>query len=166
MSQRRFAQAMNKTRLAVICDSMRKEDLPNVLVIESLSFAEPWTEEMFLHELDSARIAESLVARVDEGVGEQIVGFLCAWIVSGELHINNLAVHPGYRSRAVASQLLDAILIRAYAKSVTVGFLEVRASNEAAAALYKAYGFEPIGRRRNYYEHPREDAIVMRRQPL
>lgn len=79
-----------------------------------------------------------------------------------ELHINNLAVHPGYRGRGVASQLLDEMLIRAYAKEVTVGYLEVRASNEAAAELYKAYGFAAIGRRRNYYEHPREDAIVMR----
>ncbi|MDE2058431.1 MAG: ribosomal protein S18-alanine N-acetyltransferase [candidate division NC10 bacterium] len=145
---------------------MRREDLPEVLVIESLSFAEPWTEEMFLHELSSERIAESLVARMDEGSGERIVGFLCAWIVSGELHINNIAVHPGYRGRGVASQLLDTMLGRAHIKGVTVGYLEVRASNEAAAALYKSYGFQPIGRRRNYYEHPREDAIVMRREPL
>lgn len=141
-----FFEMMNKTRLAVVCDSMRKEDLPEVLVIESLSFAEPWTEEMFLHELSSERIAQSLVARADEGNGERIVGFLCAWIVSGELHINNLAVHPGYRGRGVASQLLDEMLIRAYAKEVTVGYLEVRASNEAAAELYKAYGFAAIGR--------------------
>ena len=157
---------MNKTRLAVACHSMCREDLPEVLVIESLSFAEPWTEEMFVHELSSERIAESLVARVDEGSGKRIVGFLCAWIVSGELHINNIAVHPGYRGRGVASQLLEEMLGRAYAKDVTVGYLEVRESNEAAAALYKGYGFQPIGRRRNYYAHPREDAIVMRRQPL
>jgi [ribosomal protein S18]-alanine N-acetyltransferase len=157
---------MNKTRLEVTCDSMRREDLPEVLVIESLSFAEPWTEEMFVHEVNSTQIAESLVARADDGSGERIVGFLCAWIVSGELHINNLAVHPGYRGRGIASQLLDATLVRAYARGVTAGYLEVRASNEAAAALYKGYGFQSVGRRRNYYDHPREDAIVMRRQPL
>lgn len=157
---------MNKTRLEVTCDSMRRADLPEVLVIESLSFAEPWTEEMFVYELNSTQITESLVARVDDGAGERIVGFLCTWIVSGELHINNLAVHPGYRGRGIASQLLDAMFVRAYARSVTVGYLEVRASNDAAAALYKGYGFQPIGRRRNYYDHPREDAIVMRRQPL
>jgi len=157
---------MNKMRLAVVCDAMRKKDLSEVLVIESLSFAEPWTEEMFVHELNSERIARSLVARADEGAGERVVGFLCAWIVSGELHINNLAVHPGYRGRGVASRLLDEILVRAYANAVTVGYLEVRESNAAASKLYKAYGFRPIGRRCNYYEHPREDAIVMRRQPL
>lgn len=158
--------AMNKTRLPATCDSMRREDLPEVLVIESLSFAEPWTEEMFIDEVNAEQFAESLVARADDGAGERIVGFLCAWIFSGELHINNLAVHPRYRGRGVAAQLMDAILTRAYAKDVTVGYLEVRASNEAAAALYQSYGFQPIGRRRNYYEHPREDAIVMRRQPF
>src|SRR5574337_2043456 len=96
-----YITTMNKTRLAVTCHSMRREDLPEVLVIESLSFAEPWTEEMFLHELNSERIAESLVARVNEGFGERIVGFLCAWIISGELHINNIGVHPSYRRRGV-----------------------------------------------------------------
>lgn len=157
---------MSKTRLAVTCRSMHREDLPEVLVIESLSFAEPWTEEMFLQEFTSEGIAEPLVARVDEGSGERIVGFLCAWIVSGELHINNIGVHPSYRRRGVAAQLLEEMLGRALAKSVTVGYLEVRASNEAAAALYKYYGFQPIGRRRNYYDHPQEDAIVMRKTPL
>ena len=145
---------------------MRREDLPEVLVIESLSFAEPWTEEMFLQEFTSEGIAEPLVARVDEGSGERIVGFLCAWIVSGELHINNIGVHPSYRRRGVAAQLLEGMLGRAYAKGVTVSYLEVRASNEAAAALYRCYGYQPIGRRRNYYDHPQEDAIMMRKTLL
>lgn len=153
---------MSETRLAVACRPMRKADLPAVLVIESLSFAEPWTEEMFLHELNSERIAESLVAELGEGAGGRIVGFLCAWVVSDELHINNIGVHPSYRRRGIASQLLEKVLCRAGAKGVTAGYLEVRASNEAAVALYRSYGFRPIGLRRHYYDHPREDAIVMR----
>ena len=157
---------MSKTRLSVTCHSMRREDLPEVLVIESLSFAEPWTEEMFLQEFTSEGIAEPLVARVDEGSGERIVGFLCAWIVSGELHINNIGVHPSYRRRGVAAQLLEGMLGRAYAKGVTVSYLEVRESNVAATALYTCYGYQPIGRRRNYYDHPQEDAIMMRKTLL
>lgn len=157
---------MNKTRLAVTCRSMRREDLPEVLTIESLSFAEPWTEEMFVHDLASEEIAALLVAMADEGPGARIVGFLCAWIVSGELHINNIAVHPGYRGRGVASQLLEALLGQARTKGVTVGYLEVRASNEAAALLYKSFGFRPISLRRNYYDHPQEDAVVMRKEPF
>lgn len=145
---------------------MLREDLQEILVLESLSFSEPWTEEMFLYELSSERIAELLVARADEGLGPRIVGFLCAWIVGGELHINNIAVHPSYRRRQVASQLLEELLGRAQARGVTAGYLEVRASNEAAIALYQCYGFKPIGRRRNYYDRPREDATLMRKEPL
>ena len=157
---------MSEATLAVAFDSMRREDLPEVLAIESLSFSEPWTEEMFLHELSAQGVAHVLVARADERSGKRIVGFLCAWIVAGELHINNIAVHPGYRRRGVASQLLEEMLRRAKVMGAKAGYLEVRASNEAANALYQRYGFRQIGRRRNYYDHPREDAIVMAKKPL
>lgn len=157
---------MSEATLPVAFDSMRREDLPEVLAIESLSFSEPWTEEMFLYELSTEGVAHVLVARADEGSGPRIVGFLCAWIVAGELHINNIAVHPGYRRRGVASQLLEEMLRRAKVMGAKAGYLEVRASNEAANALYQRYGFRQIGRRRNYYERPREDAIVMGKEPL
>ncbi len=157
---------LSETRLPVAFDSMRKEDLQEVLAIESLSFSEPWTEEMFLHELPSDGISHVLVARTDEGSGARIAGFLCAWVVGGELHINNLAVHPGYRRRGVASQLLEEMLCRAKALGATAGYLEVRASNEAAIALYQRYGFKEVGRRRNYYDHPREDGTLMRKELL
>jgi ribosomal-protein-alanine N-acetyltransferase len=66
----------------------------------------------------------------------------------------------------VASQLLEEGLRRAKARGAEAGYLEVRASNEAAQALYEQYGFKAVGRRRNYYDRPREDAVVMRKQPL
>ena len=157
---------MNGASVPVAFDSMRRDDLPEVLAIESLSFSEPWTEEMFLYELSSEGISEVLVARTDEGSGLRIAGFLCAWIVAGELQINNIAVHPGYRRRGVASQLLEEIIRRAKSMGAKAGYLEVRASNEAANALYQRYGFRQIGRRRNYYDHPREDAILMAKKPL
>lgn len=157
---------MSGESLALVFDSMRKEDLPEVMAIESLSFSEPWTEEMFLHELSSDGVAQVLVARADEGSGPRIVGFLCAWFVGGEFHINNLAVHPGYRRRGIASHILEEMLCRAKASGARIGYLEVRASNEAAIAIYQRYGFKTVGRRRNYYDHPREDAIVMAKKPL
>jgi ribosomal-protein-alanine N-acetyltransferase len=149
-----------------VFDTMRKEDLPEVLAIESLSFSEPWTEEMFLHELSSERISHVLVARADEGSGPRVVGFLVAWIVGKELQINNVAVHPGYRRRGVASRLLAEMLRLAKVKGAGAGYLEVRASNEAAKSLYQHHGFREIARRRRYYDHPREDAIVMGKKPL
>jgi len=155
-----------KGRLSVSLDLMRPADLSEVMAIESLSFSEPWTEEMFLHELSSNRIAEVVVARVEGRSGSRIAGFLCAWIVSGELHINNIAVDPGYRRRGVASQLLEETLRRAKARGAEAGYLEVRASNDAAQAMYEQYGFKVAGRRRHYYDHPREDAILMRKERL
>ncbi len=157
---------MSEATLAVTIDSMRREDLPEILAIESLSFSEPWTEEMFLHELSSKGIANLLVAGADEASGPRVAGFLCAWIVAEELHINNIAVHPGYRRRGIASRLLEEMLRRAKVASVSAAYLEVRESNEAAKALYQRYGFKLIGRRRNYYDHPREDAILMRKVAL
>ena len=145
---------------------MQRGDLPEIMGIESLSFSEPWTEEMFLNELSSKGIAMVLVARVDEGSGPRIAGFLCSWIVAGELQINNVAVHPGYRRRGVASQLLEEMLRRAKTRGADAGYLEVRASNEAAQALYQRFGFRQIGRRRGYYDHPREDAVIMGKKPL
>ncbi len=145
---------------------MRREDLPEILVIEHLSFSEPWTEEMFLHEVSSEGISDLLVARANAESGPRIAGFLCAWIVAKELHINNIAVHPGYRRRGVASQLLLEMLRRARVKGATAAYLEVRASNDAAKALYQRYGFKLIGRRRNYYDRPREDAILMGKELL
>jgi ribosomal-protein-alanine N-acetyltransferase len=153
-------------RLPVTLDLMRQADLTEVMAIESLSFSEPWTEEMFRHELSADRIAEVVVARVESGSGSRIVGFLCAWVVGDELHINNVAVHPGYRRRGVASQLLEETLRRGKVRGAEAGYLEVRASNDAARAMYEQYGFTVVGRRRNYYDHPREDAILMRKAPL
>ena len=157
---------VNDARIPIIMDSMSREDLPEVMAIESRSFSEPWTEEMFLHELSSDGLANVLVARADEGSGPRIVGFLCGWIVGGELHINNVAVHPHYRRRGVASQLLEEMLRRGKGSAAKAGYLEVRASNEAAIGMYQRFGFKIVGRRRNYYDHPREDALLMAKKPL
>ena len=155
---------MSETTRPLTLDSMRREDLPEIMVIETLSFSEPWTEEMFLHELASEGLSHVLVARVDEGSETRIVGFLCAWIVAGELQINNVAVHPRYRRDGIASRLLQEIIRLGKTEGATVGYLEVRASNEAAKNLYHQHGFRLAGRRRDYYDHPREDAIMMRKE--
>jgi ribosomal-protein-alanine N-acetyltransferase len=96
--------------------------------------------------------------------GPSIAGFFAGWIVEDELHINNLATHPDYRRIGVARSLLEAVLDESGYRGVSFVILEVRASNEAAQALYKKLGFKLIGRRRDYYRVPVEDALVMRRE--
>jgi len=153
--------------MTVRIDPMRAEELQAVLAIEHASFSLPWTEDMFLRDLDRGDLAEILVARSTEA-GEQapIAGFLCYWVVQDEMHINNLAVGPRWRRRGIATALLAASLERARARGARHAFLEVRASNTAAQALYRRAGFQPAGIRRRYYSHPAEDAVIMHRAEL
>jgi ribosomal-protein-alanine N-acetyltransferase len=88
------------------------------------------------------------------------------WLVSDELHINNLAVHPRWRQRGIARELLTTALRRGRDAGARSAFLEVRASNAAAQGLYRQFAFESIGVRSRYYTHPVEDAVIMRRTGL
>jgi len=151
--------------MTVLIEPMRRGDLPGVLTIEVASFALPWTEEMFENELARGDLSEALVARVsDAGSPPPIVGYICVWVVGEELHINNVAVDPRWRRRGIAGALLAATLERGRARGARCAFLEVRASNVGAQALYRRYGFEPAAVRKRYYDHPIEDAVVMKRE--
>jgi len=153
--------------LTILIEPMRREDLPGVLAIEVASFALPWTEEMFENDLARGDLSEALIARLsDVGTPPPLVGYICVWVVGEELHINNLAVDPRWRRRGIAGALLTAALERGRARGARCAFLEVRASNVGAQALYRRYGFEPAGVRKHYYDHPVEDAVVMRREGL
>ncbi len=153
--------------MALVIEPMRREDLPDVLAIEVASFAHPWTEEMFRNDLTRGDLSEPLVARLPEaGTPAPIVGYICVWVVGGELHINNVAVAPRWRRHGIAGALLEATLERGRTRGARCAFLEVRASNVGAQALYRQYGFKPAGIRRRYYDHPIEDAMVMKRGGL
>ncbi len=124
------------------------DDLPALIEIEQASFANPhWQAQDFLR-------YHCIVAEV-EG---QIVGFLVSReTIPTEREILNLAVAPAYRRTGIATALLRHELSRKM-----VYFLEVRESNAAAQALYRRIGFVEVGRRPNYYDSPRERAIVMK----
>ena len=79
-------------------------------------------------------------------------------------YITNVAVRPEYRRQGVASQLLEVFARFAQGRGLAFLSLEVRASNAAARALYEKHGYVQAGLRRNYYEHPREDAVIMTRE--
>ena len=153
--------------MALLIEPMRREDLPEVVRIEMASFAHPWTEEMFENDLARGDLSQALVARLPEaGTPPPIVGYICVWLVGEELHINNVAVAPRWRRHGIAAALLAATLEGGRARGASCALLEVRASNVGAQALYRRYGFEPAGVRRRYYDHPIEDAVVMKRAGL
>lgn len=136
-------------------------DLDDILRIESLTFTNPWTREMYLSELEHRNVSFFYIAR--DAVGEAI-GFCNCWLVLDEVHINNLAVLPEQRRGGVASALLERVLKEGAARGAHRATLEVRRSNEAARKLYEKFGFTVTTVRRGYYSRPDEDALVLWRE--
>lgn len=136
--------------------TMQESDLEAVTQIENSIFSIPWSYKSFA---DAANTPEN-VYLVCECTGE-IAGYCGMWTVLGEGNITNVAVKDSYRRQGVAEAMLKELEKRARMKDVTIFFLEVRQSNEAAKALYEKLGYRSIGVRKRFYERPVEDAIVM-----
>ena len=130
--------------------------LPQIQRIEQQSFSVPWTEAMLRMQLDPDSHV-FLTAETPEGV----VGYVGMLYVLDEGYISNVAVAPAARRRGIGRALVKEMLCRAETRELSFVTLEVREHNEAAIALYAGEGFLPVGRRRGYYEKPREDAILM-----
>ncbi len=141
-------------------DVMKKEDIDQVLAIEQASFTMPWSRNLFLSEFRSPLVSTLLVALKDTPI-RTVIGFIVYWLVADEVHILNLASLPAYQRRGMATQLVLAALRRAYTRGAKSAFLEVRASNAAARKLYGGLGFTGTSIRRDYYDSPVEDAVVM-----
>ena len=90
---------------------------------------------------------------------QALIGFLAIQDLAGELEITQLAVKKAYQGQGLANQLMEFLADRPERI-----FLEVRASNQVARALYEKHGFLPVGQRKNYYQNPVEDAILMARE--
>lgn len=129
------------------------DDLPRVMELERESFSDPWSEAAMAATL-SIPVVRGLAARVD---GET-VGFALAYLIPPEGEIADICVSPKVRGRGIASLLMQALL----EGDCTEFWLEVRASNTPARRLYEKLGFAAVGIRKNYYDNPREDAVVMR----
>ncbi|MEJ2201869.1 MAG: ribosomal protein S18-alanine N-acetyltransferase [Desulfuromonadaceae bacterium] len=134
---------------------MEKKDLDAILDAERLCHPQPWSAELFQRELDNPVAAVDLLFL--EG---QLAGYLCSWLICGELHIHNVATVPRFRRRGVAVRLLSHALARCPGGRPDRALLEVRAGNTAAIALYRALGFEAVARRSKYYADG-EDALLM-----
>lgn len=128
-------------------------------VIEKQCFSMPWTRDMLIKQA-SGDMYIFLAAENESG---EAVGYIGLMYVLDEGYISNIAVSPDWRRRGVGDMLIDELIIRAKEKELSFVTLEVRESNLAAIGLYKKHGFSEVGRRRNYYEQPRENAILMTR---
>jgi ribosomal-protein-alanine N-acetyltransferase len=136
--------------------SARDDDIPFIVDLERRVFSDPWNAAACRAFLG----ADSLVATA----GGRVVGYVFARRAADQAEILNLAVEPDLRREGVGRALVAAVLAQMGNAGVAAVYLEVRASNRAARALYAELGFEDVGLRRRYYHRPVEDAIVMSRE--
>ena len=136
---------------------MEKAHVAQIAELERQCFHAPWDERSLLNELENP-LALWLVA-LD---GETVAGYIGSQSVLGESDMMNLAVAPAYRRRGIGKALVERLLWELSEDNHCLT-LEVRASNEAAIALYETLGFRQVGRRPKYYLSPREDALILRK---
>jgi len=132
-----------------------REDLAEVLALERLCYTQPWTEANFIGEFQRP-ITVPLGFKKDGS----LLAHCFFWLLPPEIHLLNLAVHPGHRRLSLGRRLMSAMIAIGRRAKVELVFLELRSSNLAAFDLYRSLGFVPGGRRAGYYEDG-EDAILM-----
>ena len=151
---------MEENRMHVRIVPMNGDHLDEVAELERICFSTPWSRNMLAEELDNA-LSAFLVALDDQ---DRVAGYAGLQVVLDEGYITNVAVRPDCRKQGVASQLLQVFMNFAEGNKLSFLTLEVRASNYDAIALYGSRGFRSVGRRPNYYEHPKEDALIMTKE--
>lgn len=142
---------------AIELREMREDDLERVLEVEQMSYSIPWSEVTF-RGLLQRHDAEMVVA----SLADRVIGHAIYWYVLDQGEVGNVAVAPDVRGLGAGAKLVGEIITRAAGRGVRELFLEVRPSNANARHLYAKYGFVQVGRRKNYYQQPIEDALVLR----
>jgi len=138
-------------------EKLRRRDLRQLLRIESAVFPEPWSPEVFNSEL-ALRKGRLYRAAWD---GDELAGYIGFMIVDDEAHMTTIATAPAYQRTGVATTMIVDGLRSLRAGGVKHVSLEVAANNEPAQALYRRFGFAPVGVRKNYYPVTGQDALVM-----
>jgi ribosomal-protein-alanine N-acetyltransferase len=137
--------------------------LAEAAALQARAFEDAWGAEALGGGSVSPGVARVYIARLggNHGTTGSVVAYCACWRIVDELHINSVAVEPGLRRRGIARSLLRRVLEIEAASGARAATLEVRESNRAGRALYEALGFRVEGVRRDYYQNPREDALVL-----
>lgn len=134
------------------------DDLDAICMIENLSFGDPWKREFFEAEFEVESFSYLRGVKIDE----RLAGYCFFWLFpEDEIQITNIAVHPDFRRKGLATLLLHDAMQIGRTKQAQRVILEVRESNLDARAFYQRMGFEQVGRRKRYYESPVEDALLL-----
>ena len=143
----------------MIITNMREKHVAQVAELEKLCFSDPWSENSIASELNN-KLSLWLVAD-DNGA---VLGYVGSQTVMDESDMMNIAVHPDHRKQGIATGLIVSLVEELRKKGSRCLTLEVRASNESAIRLYHMMEFREVGRRKNYYRNPREDALILRKE--
>ena len=138
---------------------MTMEDIPSVVEIEKQCFSLPWSEKSFE---DSLSREDTIFLVCKEDSASLVAGYIGLYVSFDEASVTNVAVSPAHRQKGYGEALVAAAKKAASAAGAESIFLEVRMSNIPAISLYKKLGFEELGIRKNFYEHPVGDAIIMK----
>ena len=136
---------------------MLPEDLDEVTAIENGCFTDPWSRQSFADSLEQKN-ADLLVVEEEKG---HVAGYCCIYRVMDEGEIVNVAVSPEYRKQGYGVEMVGRLIRQSGEAGVRRFFLEVRESNIAGQKLYERLGFAACGKRRGFYEQPKEDAVLM-----
>ncbi len=140
----------------MIIKRMTEDTVSAVAELEAEVFSVPWSRQGFADTLTMENVI-FLTAMEDE----ELLGYCGIYLAADEGEITNVAVSPKYRRRGVAKALVQQVMDMTRTKGIRTYILEVRASNEGALRLYEGLGFVRSGLRKDFYEKPREDAVVM-----
>ena len=143
----------------MIIEKMNSSHVAQIAQLEKICFSDPWSEKSVASELDN-KLAFWLVAAEEDTVA----GYIGSQTVIDETDMMNVAVHPDFRRKGIAEALVNTLVGNLKKMGSRCLTLEVRASNAPAIALYEKLGFAEIGRRKNYYRNPREDALILRKE--
>ena len=151
-------QPAQLTTLNLTFRPMTLSDLSSVMVIERQSFSTPWSENTFRRSIDRKRTYSHCLVAVCE---EIVIAYAHFVLISGDVHITNLAVAKTHRRLGVGKHLLKELLLQAREMKGELCFLEVRVSNIAAYSLYQQFGFQVHSIREKYYTDNGEDAYLL-----
>ena len=132
------------------------EHIRQIEEIERDCFSRPWTAEQLKSQMRDEQ--HEFIAAVSDGM---VLGYVGLMYVLDEGYISNVAVHPDARRQGIGDALIDVLAAKAAELELAFLTLEVRESNAPAIALYAKHGFHPVGKRKNYYDAPKEDAVLM-----
>ena len=135
---------------------MNYGDVDQVYAIECENFSQPWTKVSILAELESERAHYLVVEEKDK-----VLGYIGFWKIFDEAHVTNVAVEKLFQGKGLGSKLVGAMLSLGVGLGINSYTLEVRVGNHSAIALYEKYGFREAGRRKGFYDLPKEDALIM-----